>query len=138
LPPFTGVQSDPLVCSGVPGRGDLLYIKYLSPTEIEVGFDHWGVGGSVSDPVKVDPSGNLALTVDYGALHPQDDSGPEERTGSPGRLLIAANGRTLIDASQPYYRCSRALVAIGINIIGASTSGPEFTGRIVKVTYLNK
>jgi hypothetical protein len=138
LPPFRGVQSEPLVCSGEPGRGDLLFIKYLNPKEVEVGFDHWGVGGSLSDPIEVDPSGNLTVTVDYGALHPQDDTSPEDKAGTPGRLLVIANGKTMVDSPQLYYRCSRALVAIGNNIIGASTSVSEFTGTIVRVTYLNK
>jgi hypothetical protein len=42
------------------------------------------------------------------------------------------------DTPQSFYRCSRPLVAFGNNIIGASTSVSEFTGRIVKVTYMNK
>lgn len=135
LPAFSGPHSDPLVCSGEPGRGDLVYVKYLASSQIAIGFDHWGVGGSLSQPIPVDPAGALVVTVDYGELHPELWSGPEGRSGTPGRLLVLVNGKTVIDAPQLFYRCSRALVSIGNNIIGASTSGSEFSGKIEKVTY---
>jgi hypothetical protein len=138
LPPFTRVQSDPLVCSGEPGRGDLLYIRYLSSTEFAIGFDHWGVGGSQTAPITRDPSGLLTVTIDYGALHPQGGTEAEGKSGTPGHLLVLVNGRTVADAPQLFYRCSRALVAFGTNIIGASTAGSGFSGKIVKLTYPGK
>jgi hypothetical protein len=135
LPAYSGAHNEPLVCSGEPGRGDLVYIKYLGPAQIAIGFDHWGIGGTVSPPLSVDPSRPVVISVDYGALHPDLGSGPEEKAGTPGRLVVLVDGKTVIDAPQLFYRCSRALVAIGNNIIGASTSGSEFSGTIDKVTY---
>jgi hypothetical protein len=138
LPAFTGVHSEPLVCSGEPGRGDLVYMKYLSPTQIAIGFDHWGIGGPQSAPVSVDPASAVVITADYGVLHPGADSGQEDKSGTPGRLLVLVDGKAVIDAPQRYYRCNRALVTIGTNIIGASTSGSGFSGTIEKVIYLGK
>jgi hypothetical protein len=138
LPPFAGAHSEPLICSGEPGRGDLIYLKILSATQIAIGFDHWGAGGPVSPPITVDPSGEFTVTVDYGVLHRQEASGKEDTAGTPGHLLIAVDGKTVIDAPQLFYRSSRALVAIGNNIIGASTAVPGFSGIIAKVNYLGR
>lgn len=138
LPPFAGAHSEPLLCSGETGRGDLVYMKILSPTQIAIGFDHWGAGGPITEPITVDPSGEFTVTVDYGALHDPPAGGTEATTGTPGRLLIAVDGRTLVDAPQLFYRCSRSLVSVGNNIIGASTAVPGFSGIIAKVNYLGK
>lgn len=137
LPAFASVHSEPLLCSGEPGRGDLVYVKYLSPSQVAFGFDHWGYGGTLSPPITVDPSADLGVTIDYGALHRQDERSPEPAAGTTGRLLVTVDNRPVLDAPEAFYRCSRAMISVGENIIGASTAGSEFTGTIVKVSYQN-
>jgi hypothetical protein len=138
LPAFSGVRSEPLVCSGERGRGDLLYVEYVGPGKIAFGFDHWGVGGPISPPMDVDPAAVQTITVDYGALHPQGNEATEGTAGTPGRLLVAVNGRNLLDVSQSSYRSDRKLVAIGDNLIGSSVAGEKFSGTLLGVTYLGR
>jgi hypothetical protein len=135
LPQGGAPRSEPLVSSGEPGRGDLVFITYLSPRSISIGFDHWGYGGPKSAPIAVDPNADVVVTIDYGALHEQPEDTPEPAAGSPGHLFVAVNGKTAIDEPHASYRCSRALVSMGENIIGASSVGAEFTGTMVAVAF---
>lgn len=128
LPAFTNVRSEPLLCTGEAGAGDLVFIRYLAPGKIAVGFDHWGYGGPTSAPVEVEPSAVQTVTVDYGALHAAVGSVPPG--GVPGRLVVTVNGRTAVDQAQAYYPGDRSLLAIGDNMIGSSVASRGFSGDI--------
>ena len=136
LPPLTGRLNEPLVCSGETGRGDLVYIRYLGPSKVAIGFDHWGVGGTESQAVDVNPAGTQEISIDYGAIDRQPLAGDEGAAGSPGHLSVKVNGRTVINADQNYYRCPPDQVGFGRNTIGSSSAGPEFRGTIHELTFL--
>jgi hypothetical protein len=138
LPPFTGVRDEPLLCSGTTGRGDLVFLRYLGPGIIAVGFDHWGFGGPVSAPLELDPSAVQTIAVDYGALHPAGESGAKGGDAIAGRLFIAVNGRPVVDAAQDFYPSDRKLVEIGDNMIGSSLAVPKFSGDILEFDYLGR
>lgn len=130
LPTFAGVACEPLLCTGVAGRGDLLYVRYEGPGRISFGLDHWGVGATTTPPVTVEPGAVQVLEVDFGALHPGPAGGPAVRTP----LWMALNGRTVFDAPVDTYPCPTATVVAGRNPIGASSAEPQFTGRLVLVS----
>jgi len=49
-----GLQ-EPLVATGVTGAGDIVYVRYVDDRrDPAFGFDHWGVGGTMSAPVEID------------------------------------------------------------------------------------
>jgi len=122
-PAFGGVRREPLVSSGETGKGDLLYVKYLSDRAVAFGYDHWGVGGFETDPIPVEPGAEAVLEVDYGALH----SG---QTASAGRVVIRLDGAVVVDRPGESYACPPAQVKVGINSIGASTAVEKFSGTI--------
>lgn len=135
LPSFTGVRSEPLVCAGAPGRGDLVYLRYEGPDRISFGYDHWSAGGPSSPICRVNFSVPQEIEVDFGALHPAS-SGAEPKSGFPGRVGVRLDGRTVLDQPVPSYACDPASIAIGVNPIRASTASASFTGELIESSRL--
>jgi hypothetical protein len=133
VPPFTGSRSEPLVCTGETGRGDLVYVRYESATRVSFGYDHWGVGGFVSAPCPIDPAAVQSIEIDFGALHPAAPGPPtsEGKRGIPGWVRLSLNGQIVLDREALYYASKPATIAE--NPIGASTATRAFTGEIVRV-----
>jgi len=136
LPTFSGVRSDPLLCSGESGRGDLVYLRYQDARHLSFGHDHWGAGATESAPVTIDPRARQVVEIDCGALYPPPSapgwSGPANRD----RCIIRLNGRVVWDAPGVFYPASADEIEVGRNAIGASSSGPAFSGGIVSVGRL--
>ena len=136
IPAFTHRHSEPLICTGATGRGDLVYITYLARDKVLIGFDHWGVGGTDSGELTIDPSHIQTIRIDFASLHPAPDDAPEPKGGTPGRLVVVMNGRKVIDTPQAAYRCQPDQVSEGDNMIETSTAEGAFTGEMLSVRYL--
>lgn len=125
LPPFTGKRNEPLVSSGVTGKGNLVYIRYVDAKTVIFGYDHWGVGGFESEPMAVEPEVEQLVTIDYGALYPAGTVGEAS-------VVIRLNNRVALDRPWAFHACAADTVKVGANPIGASTANAEFTGKIVE------
>lgn len=121
LPAFTRPRSEPLLSTGEPGKGDLIFIKYLDATHYQIGHDRWGYGGSVGPVIGYDPSVPLDLDIACPPLLGE---------GTPPRLVISLNGSPLLDVEEAFHPSEPAQVVVGRNPIGASTAEAEFTGVI--------
>lgn len=121
LPTFTAQRSDPILSSGVRGRGDLLYITYLDRSHFALGHDCWGYGGSTSAPVEYTPGKPVILDISCPPLGPP---------GEIKRLRITCNGQAVMDVAERFNPSAPSDVAVGVNVIGASTAGISFTGDI--------
>jgi len=121
----TGV-SEPLLTTGVTGHGDGLYIHYLGHDTINLGFDHWGVGGLVSPPLQIDRRSIQQLVVSFGSLLPAADAGH-------GRLYVALNGSPVFDVPAKFHPASAGAAEVGGNSIGMSTSEAKFRGTLLSV-----
>jgi hypothetical protein len=128
FPAFGLVRSEPLLSTGVSGRGDLVYVSYLGPRTVAFGYDHWSRGGPVSANLTIDPAAVQTVEIDTSAINPKN----------PGRLRLSLNGRPVFDLPEPAYSCSADTVAIGMNGIGASTATDRFTGRILQAQRLDQ
>jgi len=124
----TGAR-EPLVVTGVPTAGDLVYLVYIGADQVQVGLDHWGHLGLQSRPFKVDYSAPHIVDVTLSSLHPKT-------LESDGLARIIFDGKTVISANSPAYDSSPDAVAIGRNPIGGSTCDYAFTGTIIEVSPL--
>jgi hypothetical protein len=135
LPPFGGKRNEPLVCTGVNGKGDLLFVTYLDEHHVSLTLDHWAYGGPKSAPVEVAYEYVQNFEISLGSFYPLESrpSGIPAGTWDHLRnhLFVALNGVTVFDASQHFYDSSLAHIKVGVNAIQASTTPPEFTGAIV-------
>jgi hypothetical protein len=118
--------SEPLLTTGVTGKGDGLYVKYLDRDHVGVGFDHWGVGGYVSSPVAVDYDAEQELRISWGPLLARSDPNRE-------RLRVELNGVVVLDAAQTFHPAAPGQIRVGLNPIGLSTTEAAFTGQILAV-----
>ncbi len=118
--------SEPLVTTGRTGAGDFLYVKYIDEHTVAFGYDKWGSGGPVSDPVRFTPGATHSLVLRLPALqnvpgYPTD--GDEVQVRFEGRVVLETRVR-------PHARDSRQ-VWFARNPIGGSSCGPEFHGRLL-------
>ena len=119
-------MAEPLVTTGITGRGDGLYVRYISETAVVVGFDHWGIGSVESAPISVDYDAEQTFWVSFGALLP---------IGHPeaGRARVKLNGTVVLNQPFAFNVTAPGQIVIGENPIGLSTSQATFTGDVFSV-----
>lgn len=136
FPAFAGVASEPLVCSGEQGKGDLVYVHYDNDHTVSFGHDNWGGGGRTSDPVTVDYNEPHIVEIDYGALYPAADDAAWPHPGTRDRVIVRMDGKVVMDVPAPFHPSAPDDILVGINAIQASSAGPGFTGSVNSVSRL--
>lgn len=126
-----GIQgaAEPLVVTGVEGAGNFIYVRYLEGDKMVFGFDHWGIGGLVGEPVAVDTWRAHRLRITMGSLYPPGEDVGEWRS----RVQVKLDDTVVLDGNYAVHPSTRMQVRIGENAIGGSTCGPRFSGQIQKI-----
>jgi hypothetical protein len=122
-------RSEPLIQSGVRGSADSLFIKYVSGTSAQIGFDRWGYGSFLSKEFTVDYSKPVTITADYGAFFPSSD--PRSH-----RIRVLVNGAVVLDEETPFSPTSNGDIVFARNPLQMSTSDALFTGSVLFTTAL--
>ncbi|HEU5077600.1 MAG TPA: hypothetical protein VFT72_00210 [Opitutaceae bacterium] len=122
---------EPILTTGKTGAGDFVYFIYTDANHLQVAFDHWGVGGMISDPVEIDYTKVNAFEISIGSLYPQEHDKSSAAGGSDNRqkVRIEVNGRPVLDRPFPSYPSPMELISIGRNDIGGSSCEQAFTGK---------
>ena len=123
---------EPLVCTGMTGAGDLLYLRYVDEQNIALGFDHWNFGGPISQPFKVDRSVPQRIEIHMGSLFPPH-SEPSANDPARRQLRVLWNGVSVLNGQYDFHPAYTDQVYFGTNPIGCSTATPEFSGKIVDI-----
>lgn len=129
--------SEPLLVTGHTGRADVLFVRYEPDGTLRFGHDHWGVGGSMSEPIRVNRGQSQLIEIWSGALlPPPDDSAwngrdPHLAEQLRNRFEVRLNGKTVLAPGIAPYSNEAGEVALGSNPIGASTCESFFTGHFV-------
>lgn len=116
-------SNQPLVTTGITGRGFGLYLEYLSAGRVRIGFDHWGSAPLVSAPVAVEPGSSHRLVVSLGARLSATHT-------VPGRLRVWLDDQMVFDHPLDLFPAEPGLVWFGENPIGLSTSRPKYDGEL--------
>jgi hypothetical protein len=124
--PDTGAR-EPLVVTGVPRAGDIVYVEYLGGGSVRLGVDHWGGMGLETGPIPAAPGTEHTVEIAMGSLFPSADG-----SAAPEHLKLLFDGAVVADADHPSYDSSPYDVTIGVNAIGGSTCGYAFSGRILE------
>jgi hypothetical protein len=137
LPRHPASRQEPLLVTGRTGAGDLLYVGYLDATHIRFGYDHWGVGGPVSDPIPIPPGPDLELEISLGSLYPAGDPAwaaldPATLKRLRSTVQVRLNGRVVFQQPAAAFPAADDEIYVGRNPIGGSTCGPRFSGRILQ------
>jgi hypothetical protein len=134
LPRGLAGQSEPLVVTGKTGAGDIVFVHYENDHRLRFGFDHWMVGGPVSDPVEIDPDRAQELLVSLGSLLPPATAGNvDPYAGLRHQCLVFLNGQSVLRCSSKFYPALPTQIFIAANPIGGSTARSKFSGVIIHV-----
>ncbi len=123
-------QREPLVVTGVTGRGDICYINYIAPNRAVFAIDHWGFGEVKSAPVDVNFAEIHVLDIDLGSLH-SAPPGPVSPAGFPAPYEIRVDGTVVLHGTTNFHPSTPDEIYRLMNPIGGSTTGPTFTGQII-------
>jgi hypothetical protein len=123
FPPGHQGSIEPLFSTGEPGRGDLVYVKYLPLSKIRLGVDHWGQGAVDSEDLVVDTSLPHRVVIVSRAL----------ATGGTAsdRFAVSFDGTPVLKTQLEAYACDADDVYVGFNAVRSSVSGPMFGGTIL-------
>lgn len=127
-------NGEPLVVTGQKGAGDVLFVRYEAGGRVRFGFDHWGYGGALTDPIDVDPKKVHEIVVSLGSLLPPPDlSQPDRFARLRDRCIVLFDGKVLIDAPSEFYPSAPSEINIAFNPIGGSSADIGFTGDLKHV-----
>jgi hypothetical protein len=131
--------NQPLLATGHPNAGAVLFASCLDHSHIRLGADVWGQLFQ-SDPIEVDFSRQQELVVSDSALFPKDHPGvlaltPPEIGRLRGELDMELNGRTVILSKCNSYETTQKEILVGRTDFGSLTV-PRFSGEILAVRRL--
>ena len=132
-------QNQPLLATGHPGSGVVVFVSCLDLSHVRVGADVWGQLFQ-SEPIETDFSDEHDLVVSDSALYPIDHPvtralNPAEFVRLRGELDIELDGRTAIRAMCDSYETTQAEIVVGMTRFGSLTV-PRFQGEIMGVRRL--
>ncbi len=136
LPTGRTGRAEPLLTTGVTGRGDLIRIVYVDATHVRFVHDHWGVGGSSTPDLPINYADHHRIELSLGSLYPDGPWAagvpPAELARARERVGVKLDSVTVLDVAEAAYPSDPGTIAIGSNGIGASEVEPAFTGKIAK------
>jgi hypothetical protein len=136
LPPPGDLSGQPVLSSGVTGRGNLLYLQNLPDGTFRFGVDFWGIGARFSPPLArpVGPTQVLDLFVSpqVATRAPRlfPDLDVHALQAGPPVLRVWLDGHLVWTAELIAHADTYDFVGVGTNTQGFSTTGPLFAGRL--------
>jgi hypothetical protein len=121
---LTGL-TQPILCSGSRGAGDLIFLTYLGVGTAEVGLDHWGHNSSTSAPFPFAPGHEHTLVVIAPCLVGGAASDPVHRRRAEWwahHVYVSVDGVAVMNISADFYPTDEHAVTVGLNLIGATSS----------------
>ncbi len=134
----TGVF-EPLLVTGKTSKGDIVYVKYTDSAHIQFGYDHWGVGGSMSEPIAIDYAVPHEFEIGLGSLYAERKDAAwlglpaDVRERLRQQATVRLDGVAAWECRSPSYPTDPADIRVGENRIGASSCSPRFTGEVLEV-----
>ena len=139
LPAGKTGTTEPLLVTGVAGKGDVVYVKYADASHIQLGFDHWGVGGGLSAPIVIDYASPHQIDISLGSLYPaENEAAPLNLPAAVlvklrQQVTIRLDGAPAWTCDSPAYPSEPSDILAGKNRIGASSCAEDFSGEILEV-----
>jgi hypothetical protein len=127
-------MNQPLLATGKPNAGVVVFVNCVDSTHVRLGADVWGQL-FLSEPIETDFSLDQRLVVSDSALFPLDHPAvkalePAEIGRLRGELRVELNGRTAIQAACNSYETTQAQTLVGMTNFGSLTV-PKFLGEIL-------
>lgn len=123
-------EAEPLLSSGGPARGDLLFLRNEGPGRLRVGHYHWGGGTLWSEPLDYDPSRRLEFIVALAPFLPATGA-PAATQPAAGRLYVSGNGRVLLNRFTLFHPARPGELVFGQNRVIVPAVMPELISELV-------
>jgi hypothetical protein len=123
--------AEPLLSTGVVGKGNLVYVRYGENGRATFGIDQWGWGATEGPAVELDDAREHELEIRLGSLYPPGGT-PARRT-LLDRAMIRLDGRLVFNRVMPSDPVDPANVWIGMDCIGSDACVHQFQGLITQV-----
>lgn len=129
----------PVLGSGVAGRGNLLLLEVIAPHVLRFGYDQWGSGLTSSQPVEIAQAGPHSLEIFVGSQATRCPWPAEWRIdradlARSARLLrVWLDGRLVWTVPILANADSYDLISIGSNPQGFSTAAMVFAGTLKRL-----
>ncbi len=142
LAPMPSGVPEPIVVSGVTGRGDIVFVRYLAGNQVQFGMDHWDVGMRQGKGFRLQEGAVHTVVVSSATFLPAADSpewGSAERAVREhlrSTIEVFVDGRKVLDAPWTGYDALDSQTYFGTNPIGGSTTGPAFSGMVLSARHL--
>ena len=126
--------SQPLLATGRPKAGDLIFVRYLDNHRISLGYAHGADPSLVTRPIAIDYGATHAIELSLGSLYPplsaEAWSGVPEtrRRQALQTVCVSVDGQPGLLADQEAYPADRNEIAVGRDSIRAPDCEPSFTG----------
>lgn len=126
--------NEPLVVMGSPGAQDFLFVNYIKPGVVALGFESTGHGGLRSSQIEIDPGRPHRVEMHCGSLMPPDDHpllrglATTDLELARELLMVTLDGKVVIDGPVRQHR-PRGIIEIGRSPDN-SAFGAAFTGEI--------
>jgi|CZKI01.1.fsa_nt_gi hypothetical protein len=141
FPPGKAGRREPLLSTGLPGQGDIVYIEYLGASHARIGFFHLGAGGPTSSEFTLSP-GLHRVCLSLGSLYPPKES-PQFTGYAAGAVAalkrhfeVSVDGASVLNTAASFYFATPGLVFVGANPLAGDVSDSAFTGRIASIRRL--
>jgi hypothetical protein len=132
--------AEPLLASGRPGAGDLLFVSYQGKRHVRFHVDHWGTPSIQSDLVEIEPGADHRLVVSLGSLYPGLDDTRYRKAPHLRRLerwlYVSLNDRVVFSRPFEFYQTDPDAVSFGVSLPGGTACAPTFTGEFLAVRRL--
>ena len=134
--------SEPLITSGKPGLANFIYIRYIGNTHVQFGYDCWGLGGPLSQPIAIDFSQTHEIQIISGAQLPlipdlQRKLEPLDVNKLAGMLVIVLNGNVVIAERVSTHIVDPNTLFFGMNLAGGSSARENFSGEVIEIAPLS-
>jgi hypothetical protein len=126
-------RREPLVVTGQPGAGDLLFVEYLDASTVRFGFDHWGAPTLWSSPVTLAATQEQVLEIRQHSLLTVPDAEAVEPV-TRGPLHLRLNGSEVFARDTEFHVAEDGEVAVGWNPIGGTSCEERFSGTLRDVS----
>jgi hypothetical protein len=128
--------SEPILSIGPRGDGDLFFVKYLTVSTAELGFEDMNQTVVRSAPFDYEPGKARVLALFSGSLMPADDRPIAGEDASAvavlrQRIYATIDGRVLFEEPMLRHSAEPGEVYAGVNTVEADSAGAQFYGRIL-------
>lgn len=122
--------SEPLLSSGPPGKGDLLFLRNDGEGRLRLGLDHWGSGALLSAPIAPDATRQLELVVAMGPFLRPEKKSPVIPPNIH-KLFVRCNGQIVFNRWVPFHPSDIRELVLGENHAASTTVAPGLSSEML-------